>query len=405
MSYDALVTRRVRPGIRWSSVARRYRIVKDKRMATRLLANRHTRDMRATAPPEGAPYAFHRRFPGYAPTPLTEMPALAEALGVGHIWVKDESSRLGLPSFKILGASWATYRAVTGRLDMPGASLDELHAAIEARPPLTLATATDGNHGRAVARMAAILGCRAHVLVPLGTAAARIDAIASEGAAVAVVDGTYDEAVAQAATEAGPDCLVISDTSWPGYEEIPRWIVEGYGTICREADDQLGGERPDLVVVQIGVGSLATAVVQHYRPTGARIVGVEPETAACMLAAVEAGRIVEVPGPHNSIMAGLNCGLASLLAFPIVSTGVDLFVAIADERAREAMRHMAKAGIVAGETGAAGIGGLLELLTGPEAEPMRHLLGITPSTRVLALCTEGATDPAAYAQIVDGKGI
>jgi len=206
--------------------------------------------------------------------------------------------------------------------------------------------------------------------------------------------------IAQAAAKAGPDCLVISDTSWPGYEDVPRWITDGYATIFHEVHDQLGGEQPDLVVVQIGVGALATAVVQHYRPLGARIVGVEPAHAACMLASVAAGRIVEVPGPHDSIMAGLNCGLASLLAWPIVSAGVDLFVAIADEAAREAMRRMAEAGIVAGETGAAGVGGLMAVLNGPDAETVRGALGITQSTRVLCISTEGATDPVAYEQIV-----
>ena len=152
--------------------------------------------------------------------------------------------------------------------------------------------------------------------------------------------------------------------------------------------------------MQIGVGSLATAVVRHYRPTGARIVGVEPVSAACMLASVAAGRIVEVPGPHPSIMAGLNCGIPSLLAWPVVSTGIDLFVAIEDDRAREAMRRMAEAGIVAGETGAAGIGGLLALLTGPDAAGIRSLLAITSPPGCSGLSTEGATDPAAYEQIV-----
>lgn len=369
-------------------------------MTTRLLPNPHARAMQTTALPDRAPYEFHRRFPGYAVTPLVSMAALAADLGVGQIWVKDESSRFGLPSFKILGASWATYRAVADHLGMPGAPLDELRAALAARPPMTLATATDGNHGRAVARMATIFGCHAHVLVPAGTAHERIRAIAAEGATVTVVNGTYDEAVTQAATEAGPNTLIISDTSWPGYEDVPRWISEGYGTIFQEADTQLGGERPDVVLVQIGVGSLATAVVRHYRPTGARIVGVEPASAACMFASVEAGRIVEVPGPHRSIMAGLNCGIPSLLAWPVVSTGIDLFVAIEDESAREAMRRMKEADIIAGETGAAGIGGLLALLTGADAEHGRSLLGITQSTRVLALCTEGATDPVAYRQII-----
>src|SRR5262249_44960947 len=262
-----------------------------------------------------AVYAFHSQFPGYAPTPLVDAPALAARLGVRRVSVKDESSRLGLPAFKILGASWATYRALAVHLGLTAPTLDDLRAALAARPPLTLTTATDGNHGRAVARMAAILGCPAHVLIPAHSAQARIDAIASEGAQVTVVDGTYDEAVAQAATEASDDCLVISDTSWPGYEDVARWIVEGYGGIFAEADAQLrerGAVAPDLVAVQIGVGSLATAVVQHYRPQGARIVGVEPAGADCMLVSVAAGEITEVPGPHTSIMAGLNCGLPSL---------------------------------------------------------------------------------------------
>ncbi len=350
--------------------------------------------------PSIAAFDFHRQFPGYAATPLTPMPALAVMLGVGSVVVKDESSRLDLPSFKILGASWATYRAIMDRLGVDSASLGDLRVALADRTPLMLATATDGNHGRAVARMATVLGCTARVLVPRGTAQSRIDAIAGDGAAVEIIDDTYDAAVAQAAAGAGPDCLIISDTAWPGYEDVPRWITEGYGTIFQEADAQLGGDGPDVVLVQIGVGSLATAVVRHYRPTGARIVGVEPVSAACMWASVAAGAIVEVPGPHTSIMAGLNCGIPSLLAWPVVSAGVDIFVAIEDERARQAMRLMADAGIVAGETGAAGIGGLLELLMGPDAAETRATLGITPSSRILALCTEGATDPAAYAQIV-----
>jgi diaminopropionate ammonia-lyase len=337
------------------------------------------------------------------PTPLVDAPTIAARLGVRRILVKDESSRSGLPAFKILGASWATYRALAAHLGLAEPTLDDLRAALARRAPITLTSATDGNHGRAVARMAAILSCPAHILIPAGSARARIDAIAGEGARVTVVDGTYDEAVAQAATEASDDCLIISDTSWPGYEDVPRWIVEGYGTIFAEADAQLREQReagPDLVAVQIGVGSLATAVVQHYRPRGARIVGVEPAGSDCMLASVAAGRITEVPGPHTSIMAGLNCGLPSLLAWPIVSAGVDSFVAIEDEWAREGMRALAKAGVVAGETGAAGVGGLLALLTGERAHEARLSLGITPQTSVLAICTEGATDPESYRRIV-----
>ena len=238
-------------------------------------------------PPPAGPLAFHRTLPGYAPTPLVEAPAAAAALGVRRVMVKDESSRLGLPSFKVLGASWA------------------IHRALQERPETsTLACATDGNHGRAVARMARLLGLEATVLVPASMLAARREAIAAEGARVEVVDGTYDEAVERAAQL---DALVIQDTAWPGYETVPAWVVEGYSTIGAEIDLQ-----PDLVGVQIGVGSFAAAMVRRF--AGARIVGVEPVSAACALASIEAGEPAEVPGPHDSVMAGLNCGRVSPVA-------------------------------------------------------------------------------------------
>jgi diaminopropionate ammonia-lyase len=269
-----------------------------------------------------------------------------------------------------------------------------------------LVTATDGNHGRAVAHVAALFGFAARIFVPAGTAQARIDGIASEGAIVEVVDGTYDDAVTLAAREANDHSLVISDTSWPGYEQIPQWVMEGYSTILWEIDDALGrrGERnPDLLPVQCGVGALAAAVVRHYRAGRAaqpKILSVEPLRAACMLASMEAGQIVTMPGPHDSIMAGLNCGRPSILAWPIVSNGIDAFIAISDERAREAMRALARVGIVAGETGAAGLAGLIELLTGEAGAQRREALGMDEKSRALVLVTEGATDPVSYRQIV-----
>jgi diaminopropionate ammonia-lyase len=358
----------------------------------------------AGASPGDAPLAFHRKLPGYRPTPLIGAPEIARHLGVGQVLLKDESSRIGLPAFKILGASWAVYRALEERAGpfAPWQTLDELAEQLRPLRPLTLAAATDGNHGRAVARMAALLGFDAKIYVPAGTTQARIDAIAGEGAAVEVYPGTYDEAVARSARDAGERCLVISDTSWPGYERVPRWVIDGYATILQELDDQ--GAAPDLVAVQIGVGALASAVVTHYRQPAPHprptLVGVEPTRAACMLASIEAGQVVRVPGPHDSIMAGLNCGEPSMLAWPIVSAGVDAFVAVEDERAREAMRLLARAGVVAGETGAAGLAGLLELLTGPGRDAARAALGVTASTRVLLFITEGATDPVAYQRIV-----
>jgi diaminopropionate ammonia-lyase len=351
--------------------------------------------------PDSAPLQFHRRLSGYEPSPLLDAPSLAAELGVGRVWVKDESSRLGLPSFKILGASWGVYRAL--EMHVGGFEewnhLKELSEQLEPHRPLTLAAATDGNHGRAVARMAKLLDLSAKIFVPAGTAVARIEGIESEGASCEVVDGTYDEAVARSAREAGDRCLVISDTSWPGYEDVPRWVIEGYSTIFWEIEDQLA-DAPDLVVIQLGVGALGAAAVRHFRRAGIshpQMVGVEPEASACVLASMEAGDIVTIPGPHDSIMAGLNCGTPSVVAWPLVSNGFDAYTALADERAREGMQALAKAGVVSGETGAAGVACLLELLDHPAA---RMRLGIDQTTTALVISTEGATDPAAYEAIV-----
>ena len=357
----------------------------------------------------GEALAFHRRMPGYAPTRLADIPAVADDLGVGRLRVKVEAERFGLPSFKILGASWGTYKALEACVGgfRPWTSLEDLKEQLAAHGPLAVTTATDGNHGRAVARMARLLGLDAMVFVPEGTAPVRIEAIIGEGASCEVVEGgTYDDAVARSAEEAGERRLVISDTSWPGYEEVPGWIIDGYSTIFQEVDEQLGGERPDVVVVQAGVGALTAAAARHFRKDeteGTKLIGVEPLSAACILASLTAGRIVTVPGPHDSIMAGLNCGTPSPIAWPDVARGFDAFLAVADERARESMRALAAEGIVAGETGAAGLAGLRELMLGDEMEPLQDALQVGPDSSVLLLCTEGPTDPEAYERIV-GRG-
>jgi diaminopropionate ammonia-lyase len=239
-------------------------------------------------------------------------------------------------------------------------------------------------------------------------ATARREAIASEGAEVIVVDGTYDEAVERSAEEAGERGLVISDMSWPGYERIPSWVIEGYSTMLWEIDDELERRNeagPDLVVVQVGVGAFAAAVARHFRSPGAsprpKLMSVEPASADCLLESVEAGTIVSVPGPHDSIMSGLNCGRLSLVAWPTVSRGIDLLVAVDDEPARDAMRLAADSGVVSGETGAAGLGGLLEILRTGGAEA-RRTLGIGRETRVLLFNCEGATDPDAYKRVIAG---
>ena len=363
--------------------------------------------LRSEAQPVADPRALHRLLPGYAPTPLAEAPRLAARLELGRLWIKDESQRMGLPAFKILGAAWATARAIE-RLrgePLPITSLQALIDYVAPLRPLTLAAATDGNHGRAVAYVARLLGLQARIFVPVGTAQPRIDAIAGEGAQVTVVAGGYDQAVAESAALASPGCLVISDTSWPGYEQTPRDVIDGYATIFHEIDEQLAeraAAQPDVVLVQIGVGALAAALVRHYRakPAPPRIVGVEPTRAACLLASLQAGRIVTIPEPQDSIMAGLNCGTPSLVAWPIVRAGLDLLLAIDDERAREAMRALATDGIVAGETGAAGAGGLLELCQNTGLAELRAAAGLVPGASVLLISTEGATDPAAYREIV-----
>jgi diaminopropionate ammonia-lyase len=219
---------------------------------------------------------FHRTLPGYQPTPLRDVPRLATELGVGRVLVKDESSRLGLPSFKILGASYATARALGERFGLSEVSLGAVRDAVRGRV-VRLYTATDGNHGRAVARVAALIGATATIYYPPGITEAAKKAIGAEGAQAVEVDGTYDDVVARAAADAAadPEAVLVQDTSWPGYTDVPQWIVEGYSTLCLEIDEQLeafGLGAPDLVVMPVGVGSFAQAVVSHYR--GARADGV-----------------------------------------------------------------------------------------------------------------------------------
>ena len=350
--------------------------------------------------------AFHRRLPGYEPTPLLSVPALAERLGVASLLVKAESSRFGLPAFKMLGASWAVYKALREGLGAdpePWHDVDELAERLSPLRPFTLVAATDGNHGRAVARMARLVGLGARIFVPAGTTDARIAGIASEGAEVIVVPGNYDTAVARSAEEEGPRSAVISDTSWPGYSEVPRWVTEGYSTMFAEIDSSLaaaGRRQPDAVVVPIGVGALAAAAVEHAQRHGSRgaLVGVEPTDAACATASALAGELVTLRGEQHSIMAGLNCGTPSPVAWPLVSRGMTGFLTIGDEWARRAVRELAAVGVEAGETGAAALGGLDALRDRGGAEALERVFG--PTADVLVLVTEGASDLGAWRRIL-----
>jgi diaminopropionate ammonia-lyase len=242
--------------------------------------------------------------------------------------------------------------------------------------------------------MAALLGLQAHILVPRDMAVARLDALRAEGAQVTVVDGTYDEAVTRSAALADDRHVVVSDTSWDGYVDVPGWAIDGYATMVAETLSVLaesGNPPPTLVAVQIGVGAFAASVVRGFVPLGARVVGVEPTKAACLLESARAGRPVQLSGALDSIMAGLNAGTPSPIAWPVVRAGIDSFVAVSDDDAEEAMRALADAGIVSGESGAAGLAGLLAF--GPQ-------LGLRPDDHVLVVSTEGDTDPVAYRRIV-----
>ncbi|MGW8375100.1 pyridoxal-phosphate dependent enzyme [Streptomyces sp. ODS28] len=351
---------------------------------------------------------FHASLPGYAPTPLTELPSLATELGLGRVFVKDESARLGLPAFKALGASWAVHRA-----------LDERDRGSRTGP-CTLISATDGNHGRAVARMARLLGQRAHVFVPRGVPEEAVRAIAAEGAELSRVPGPYDEAVARAAEAAGaPDALLIQDAGWPGYETVPGWIVEGYSTLCAELDEQLaaaGASAPGLVAVPVGVGSLSQAVVTHYRSasryrgetryrsdthypgepsepapkdSAPALLSVEPESAACVLESLVRGERVSVTTGETA-MAGLNCGTPSATAWPHLRGGLDAAVAVTDGAAARAAGDLAALGVSPGPCGAAPLAGLRAALTGPGAGERRGQLGLGPGSVAVLLSTEGA---------------
>jgi diaminopropionate ammonia-lyase len=348
---------------------------------------------------------FHRSMPGYAPTAIAEAPTAAAHLGLPKLVVKLETERFGLPSFKVLGASWATCRALSRRLGRgqePIATFEELRAALPRPDGLTLVAATDGNHGRAVARMARLLGLGSRILIPAHSAQARIDAIAAEGALVDVVDGSYDDAVKLAASLADDEHVVISDTSWPGYEDVPGWVADGYSTIFAELAAQLGGEPvPALVPIQIGVGALASAAVRALADGDRVIVGVEPADAGCVLAAVRNGRPVLVPGPHRSIMAGLSCGLASQVALPDMAAGIAAFALIEDEDAVQAVRLLFADGLRCGETGASGLAGLLALRADRPQDTWQRL-GLRDAPAALVICTEAPTDERSFARITAG---
>lgn len=342
-------------------------------------------------------------------TPLHALPALADELGLGAIHIKDEGFRLGLGSFKALGGAYAVFRLVLeeasrslGRpVDVDDLDRPEVRAVAAG---MTVACATDGNHGRSVAQGAQLVGAKAAIFVHAGVSEERIAAIARYGAEMIRVDGNYDDSVRQAAeVSAEKGWTVVSDTSWPGYERIPGLVMQGYTAIVREALRQLP-QPPTHVFVQAGVGGIAAAVAGHLaivlgdaRPT---FIVVEPARAACVVAAAQAGRVVKAAHGEPTVMAMLECYEASPVAWRVLARVADAFMTVDEDEAVTVMRRLAQPvgadpAIVSGESGGVGLAGLIRAMADHKVE-----LGLDGKSRVLLINTEGATDPHRYAELV-----
>ena len=371
---------------------------------------------------EGA-WRFHHTLAGYRPTPLVRLEKLARRLGVGAVFVKDESHRFGLNAFKGLGGIYALTRTVGRELGLgEDVTFDQLLApGIRERvQKMVFVTTTDGNHGRGVAWAAHKLGCQAHVYLPAGSALARAQAILEVGAAGAdILDLGYDDAVRYAARMAEEKgWYLIQDTSWPGYEEVPAWIVQGYTTLAREAADQLAQEgfaRPTHVFLQAGVGAMAGGVLGYladrYGEDRPLFAVVEPETMACIYSSAQAGDGQPHPasGSGQTIMAGLNCGEPCTLTWPVLRDLAGWYFSCPDRVAEEGMCLLGRPmegdpAVISGESGGVTAGLLHRLCTEPELAPIRQKMGLDEGAVVLLLSTEGDTDPAHYRQVVWGTG-
>ncbi|KAK9778852.1 putative Diaminopropionate ammonia-lyase [Seiridium cardinale] len=336
--------------------------------------------------------AFHRLLPGYRSTPLVELPDIARELGLKGVFIKDESDRFGLPSFKILGASWGAFTAIAAKLGVStGCTIDRL--AAEARKAgVVLFAATDGNHGRAVAYMAKLLSVEARIFVSRSLDEHTRRKISAEGADVVVGPGDYDDAVRSAAeaADAFTGGVLVQDTSFPGYEETPAKIVEGYSTIFREVDDQLEelGLSSDVVFSPVGVGSLAHSVLRHHksrsRQSATKVVAVEPDTAACLYKSLQANSCGPKIRTSHTIMTGLDCGTVSYTAWPDLQLHIDASVTISDFEAHCAVQELGARGLESGPCGASGLAALRYLTTA-----YRKKLGLDENAVVVLLNTEG----------------
>lgn len=355
-------------------------------------------------------------WPGYEPTPLRWLPGLSRAVGVAQIGYKDEATRFGLGSFKALGGAYAVMRQVVQYLQEvtgdPDISLEDVRSGRyrEKISDLVVTTATDGNHGRSVAWGAQQVGCTCVIFIHEGVSEERERAIAQFGARVERIPGNYDSSVRWADAQAAANgWVLLADTSYPGYSEIPCDVMQGYTVMAEEALQQWQrrwGNAPTHVFVQAGVGGLAAAICAHFwetlgdrRPT---FLVVEPENAACLYETARQDCLLDISGNLDTLMGCLSAGRASLLAWDILRAGADFFVTIPDAAAAATMRVLAQGTgsdrpIVAGESGVAGMAALLSIA---KQSGLRSQIQLEADSRILLFGTEGAMDPKSYAQIV-----
>lgn len=347
----------------------------------------------------------------FAETPLESLQGLARQTGVASIHIKDESKRLGLGSFKALGGSYAVVRLVleeAARKLGRNVEIEELQSAAvrDVAKTMTFGCATDGNHGKSVAAGAKMLGARAVIFVHSGVSDERVAAIAQFGADITRVEGTYDDSVKEAEAVCSRNgWIVLSDTSWPGYERIPRLVMQGYTAMLSEVLHKLP-DAPTHVFVQAGVGGLAAAVAAHFdivfgdrRP---KMIVVEPDRAACIFESTRRGKLTKVDHQDSTIMAMLECYEPSMTAWEVLSRKADAFQTVGESDAVVAMKQLAQPvgddpSIVSGESGSAGLAGFLSIAN---EKDILKALGITAQSRLLFFNTEGATDRASYQALV-----
>ena len=366
---------------------------------------------------------FHRGFPQYSVTPLAALDRLADSLGVGGIYIKDESHRFGLNSFKALGATFALASFIADTIGIPVWELDyNALTSPDMRRELgdfTFFATTDGNHGRAVAWAATQIGQKSVIYMPKGCPRVRLENIRREGAEAYITESNYDDTIRFTASlaKSTPRGVIVQDTAWEGYEDIPGWIMQGYGVMALEACEQIEalGARPTHLLVQAGVGAFAGSaqglVANFFGDDAPATFVVEPSVANCHYRSVLKGdgSIVNVTGDMDTIMAGLACGEPNILSWEILKNKSSYFVTIQDNDAARGMRVLGAPvkgdpRVISGESGASSMGFLMALLTSDDLAPLRKQAGIGKDSRILLFSTEGDTDPGNYRRVVwDGK--